>query len=202
MSTSSLTPSTYKLPKEKRKTWCILIYTEWDNWMDIFNAIKHEDFEFMCWCLHDSDLHDDGTLKKEHLHVRLKYKNQVWNSAICERTGLPFQYKIIEPVEKTFRGAVRYLTHCDYSNKHQYSLDLVGASDMEVLQSFFTDSEEYASDVEKQHFKAILAALKYDNFDSEMDFIEWCYDNGFQKVANKWKFLIHQDFRYYQGMKR
>lgn len=200
MSTSFLTPSTYELPREKRKTWCILIYTEWDNWLDIFNALKHENFDFMAWCLHDCDVKEDGSPQKEHLHVRLKYPNQVWNSAICERTGLPYQYKIIEPVEKSFRGAVRYLTHIDYPEKHQYSLDLVGASDMEELKSFFTDSEK-TDDYEKEQFQAMYSALKYENFDSGMDFIAWCYQNGLQKIANKWKYVILQDFRFYQGMK-
>lgn len=202
MLTSSLTQSTYKLPKEKRKSWCILIYTEWDNWMEIFSNLKKEPFLFMAWCLHDKDVKEDGTPEKEHLHIRIRYKNQVWNSAICERTGLPYQYKIIERVQKSFRGAVRYLIHYDDPDKYQYDYDMIGASDFDELKTFFDDNEESFSELEKQQFDIMYSALKYENFVSEMDFIKWCYDNGLQKVANKWKYIIHADFPFYQGIKR
>lgn len=198
--TSSPLPSTSNIEKFRSQSFNLNLYTEWDNFSEILSNLKHEGAVFMGAMIHDKDVHDDGTPKKEHCHVVIKFKSQVWSSALCKRTGVPHRYKIIEPTHD-FRKSVRYLIHFDNPEKYQYDYDDIWASDAQILKAQFTDVPD-DSQVEREIFDAMMVALMNEDFSSEMEFISWCYSMGYSKVANKWKYTIHNSFSLYQGCKR
>lgn len=200
MSTIILEPSISELEPFRSKSFNLLLYPEWDNYSDILSHLKREHSVFLGMITHDKDVSEDGTLKKDHTHVVIRFENQVWSSALCKRTGLPHRYKLIENT-LNFRKSVRYLVHYDDEDKFQYSLDDVWVSDKRMFDACLSNGEVQLND-ERQMFDAINVALQTEHFDSEMDFIAWCYSMGYSKVANKWKYVIHNSFQIYQGRQR
>jgi hypothetical protein len=90
--------------------------------------------------LHDSDVDDNGILKKPHWHIvlsmprgkRLKtLLNDIKNGLTLDDIN---QVSIRDCV--TLNGAVRYLIHLDDSDKYQYSSDLVLTNDLSTFNAF------------------------------------------------------------------
>ena len=74
------------------------------------------------YILHNKDIAEDGSIKKHHWHVVLRFNQAVWSSAICKELGIEHNY--IENV-KRFDNALQYLIHYNDTDKAQYSVDEV-----------------------------------------------------------------------------
>lgn len=72
--------------------------------------------------LHDSCLMDDGSLKKAHWHIILKFPGP--KSLKQLKMLLDPRLVRLEPVTD-IRGAVRYLVHADSPDKHQYDKSII-----------------------------------------------------------------------------
>ena len=72
--------------------------------------------------LHDSDVKDDGSLKKPHYHVILRYSSQV---TVSHATRDLLSLGVSQPPEivKSLRAYSRYLCHLDQPDKAQYRID-------------------------------------------------------------------------------
>lgn len=92
--------------------------------------------------LYDEDLYDDeknlihqaGDTKKPHYHFVIKLKNAKTISAIANACNI--DEHMIEPVKRSFDGALRYLIHYNYDNKYQYSPDEVESLNEKLLVKF------------------------------------------------------------------
>lgn len=109
--------------KQDRK-FEIVLYPDSTNYNCSEVLIKAQQFfEYWAYILHDKDKNDDGTPKKPHYHFYGKYEDKRLTLAgIAYQLGCP--ENAIEYV-KTWKGAIRYLTHIDYPDKTPYPLESV-----------------------------------------------------------------------------
>lgn len=99
------------------RNWTTLVYPEScaPDWVDY---LREECIPTIISPLHDSDISDDGSLKKEHYHVIFVFdgnKTEAQVKLICERI------KSIGLKNVTsLRSYARYLIHLDDPDKFQY----------------------------------------------------------------------------------
>lgn len=72
--------------------------------------------------LHDKDKTEDGSSKKPHWHVVVRFKNACWNTAIAKELGIAPNY--LEAC-KDVDGALLYLVHFGNEEKFQYDYEAV-----------------------------------------------------------------------------
>lgn len=105
----------------KYRNYAFIVYPEsmCDDFFERLEALKLPAFVSP---LHDSDTKDDGSLKKPHYHVVLRYSSQV---SISHATKDLASLGVSQPPEivKSLRAYSRYLCHLDQPNKAQYRID-------------------------------------------------------------------------------
>lgn len=105
----------------KYRNYAFIVYPEsmLDDFFDRLESLKLPAFVSP---LHDLDTKDDGSLKKPHYHVVLRYPSQV---AISHATKDLLVLGVSQPPEivKSLRAYSRYLCHLDQPNKAQYRID-------------------------------------------------------------------------------
>lgn len=87
-----------------------------DNWRDV---IRGWHIECAVSPLHDKDFDEDGTVKKPHYHVFLKFDGSKSFSQVRRIAGA-VSGGMVEVVHNC-RSALRYLCHLDDDDKAQYS---------------------------------------------------------------------------------
>lgn len=105
--------------KFRARTFELMIYPDNQNHVDALSYIK-KNFDEYCYILHDKDKLDDGTLKKAHWHIVLRFKNAIWNTALAKQLGI--EEKWIQDI-KNFDRCLEYLVHFNEPTKHQYAVD-------------------------------------------------------------------------------
>lgn len=156
----------------RSKNWGTLVYPESapSNWMNILRDLKIEAFASP---LHDRDLTDEGSLKKEHYHVILMFPSvktyeqakeifESFGGVGCERIA-------------SLRGNSRYLCHLDDPDKFLYSVDDVtsfcGADYYSVI-TMVTD--KYIT------LAGILDFCDEQEIKYYSELIRWCRNNKFE----------------------
>lgn len=102
------------------------------NFSDILREGQNY-FQEFAFILHDKDLDENGNLKKPHFHWLGRRKNGVHLSTVAKVMGIDEHH--IEMI-RNWQGSVRYLTHVDYPDKFQYSIENIEGS-MKDLYSYF-----------------------------------------------------------------
>ena len=78
---------------------------------------------------HDSDTKEDGTLKKPHFHVMLKFRAAKYASALANELGIEpnmiLGTQANEAPVQSFESMARYFMHLDDPQKAQYDFDLM-----------------------------------------------------------------------------
>lgn len=123
-------------------------------------------FPVWAYCLHDSDIADDGTPKKEHIHFLGKLDDARYPDVICRDLQLPLSS--IANV-KSWKAACRYLVHLDSPTKFQYSVDDV-ISSFPILSFFSLPDDEQA--------RRILNFILTSGCRSVSALTSWALDNG------------------------
>lgn len=103
---------------------------------------------------HDSDVKEDGSLKKSHVHLVIQAKYPVSYKSILSSLGLPDNSMTLpDEFSKTrsFRSLVRYLIHADSPKKFQY--DISGITSNFDVSSFF---DEASADKSSSAFLELL----------------------------------------------
>lgn len=173
------------------------------NFDDVLLAGKNYFADF-CYILHDKDVTENGELKKPHIHWLGRRKNASSVNYIADVMGL----KVNEiEVIRNWKGAIRYLTHIDYPDKYQYSIEDIN-SNMEDIVSYFeriTEGRAVISMIEQREegstYKEILIKAVeggyYDVFrrnigivdmvvkDNEVMKYKKAYEMGFTKLERK-----------------
>lgn len=124
-------------------TWWFIIYPESmpENWLSI---LRETHIIGAISPLHDQDVNEDGTFKKPHYHVLLKYPSkkslqQVYS--ICRKLGSNVPPESVE----SFDGALRYLIHADDPDKFQYTKDeITPLAGLDVNSYFLPSKSETA----------------------------------------------------------
>ncbi len=123
-------------------------------------------FSMWAYCLHDSDLCEDGSPKKSHIHFLGKLDDVRSPDVVCRDLCLPSSS--ISNV-KSWKAACRYLIHLDSSTKFQYSVDDV-VSSFPILSYFSLPDDEQA--------RRILDYISSSGCCRVSDLTLWALDNG------------------------
>lgn len=102
---------------ERSTTWTFVLYPESapENWRDVFAELM---MQIAVSPLHDKDTNGDGTPKKPHHHVAL-YFDTLKTYAQALEVCLQVQGTVPQRC-RSLKGTVRYFTHMDNPEKHQY----------------------------------------------------------------------------------
>lgn len=152
--------------KRDRKFELILYLDSESYSIDSVLTFAQSYFSSWAYCLHDSDILDDGSPKKDHIHFLGKLDEVRSPEVVCRDLQLPFNS--ISNV-KSWRAACRYLVHLDSPTKYQYSIDDV-ISSFPIL-SFFSISDD-------EQARRILAFISSSGCSRVTDLTLWALDNG------------------------
>ena len=123
-------------------------------------------FPTWAYCLHDSDISEDGSPKKPHIHFLGKLDDVRSPGVVCRDLQLPVSS--ISNV-KSWKAACRYLVHLDSPTKFQYPFDDV-VSSFPILPLFSLPDDEQA--------RRILDFILSTNCHSVSALTSWALDNG------------------------
>ena len=123
-------------------------------------------FSMWAYCLHDSDISEDGMPKKSHIHFLGKLDDVRSPDVICRDLQLPLSS--ISNV-KSWKAACRYLVQLDSPTKFQYYFDDV-VSSFPILSYFSLSDDEQA--------RRILDFISSSGCCSVSALTSWALDNG------------------------
>ena len=139
----------------------------------LYKDTKSYDFNDVIFNLHGikyyAYIHHDpeNDEKKEHYHAFIHLDTACTEKALANRLGIPIEH--VQYV-KNVRGGCRYLTHIDYPEKIQYSLDQCHVSGLfkrKFLKNFedIKTEEEIINDIyffiDNNHCDTYVEKLKY-----------------------------------------
>ena len=173
-----------KLEKYRSKTYCLLLYPEDATHLVAIDKIrKSYDYAMI---LHNKDIEIDGTLKKEHYHIVLRFDNAVWNTALAKDLGIAENY--IQDTRK-FDRALLYLIHYNDTNKAQYTIEEVEGSLINRLKEIINKAEKSEGEKVYELFKYIESC---DYILSTKEFGKWCAENGYWAEYRRGASIFHR----------
>lgn len=134
------------MKNERSLYWGLILYEDSENLK--FSDFNFSNYEYL-YIKHDKDKTDDGSLKKTHYHVVLKFKNYKWLSSLSEELGIPYNY--FEKI-RSLDNILCYLIHYKEDSKYHYDFDnLVGSSMLKsklkkIINNFERDETDIMSD--------------------------------------------------------
>lgn len=182
-----------KASEARHRNWQMLLYPEScaEDWKEFLNEIG---VSWIASPIHDKDLNDDGTVKKEHFHLYVTYAAQVNYKQVNEDVAIPLGAVFPDldnvVVIKDMKTAICYLTHDGFSEKAQYSQALISKSP-----SF--DIDRFTQITEDEQDRILFEMIDYieDNDITELcDLIYYCKINNmdwFRIVKHKTIFFSH-----------
>ena len=157
--------------KYRSRVHMLLLYPSDIGHVEALEKIKAS-YDY-AYCLHDKDIAEDGSTKKAHWHVVLRFNQAVWSSAICKELAIEHNY--IENV-KRFDNALQYLIHYNDTDKAQYAIN-------EVFGNLKQKLVESINKVEKSEGEKVVELIQfikgYDGHLRVTDFAEYCALNGY-----------------------
>lgn len=118
--------------KTRYYNFILILYKEDKNFKEQFKTLK--ELGQLIWIEHTKDYNEDGTKKKAHYHFILKVKNNLTISSLAKKVSCGAN--MIEPIKKSFDGALKYLIHYNNEDKYQYSSSDVQSNSDKLLQRF------------------------------------------------------------------
>lgn len=160
------------MEKFRSRTFALLLYPQEDiTHREALSKIeKSYDYAHIT---HDKDFDDDGVIKKSHVHVVLRFENQVWNTKLAKDLGITENY--IENVRQ-FDNALLYLVHANDPDKFQYDFS-------SVCGTLKTRLKEKLNSVNKSEGEKMIELIdyieSYNGFLSVTEFSRYCASNGY-----------------------
>lgn len=157
--------------KYRSRIHMILLYPDVPEHMAALSIIeKSYDYAYI---LHDKDTKEDGENAKPHIHCLLRFKQAVWNTAICKELGI--EEKWMEK-PRSFDNALLYLVHFNDSDKHQYSpTEVHGPLGKRLLEKMNAQEKSEGEKV----CELIQFITGFDGYLSVTLFAEYCAANGY-----------------------
>lgn len=130
--------------QKKGRRWGVILWTDNPTHVNALDYIKRN-YQNYIYILHNRDVKEDNTLKKEHYHVLLYFPNQKSLSSLKKQLSLNDSdfYEI-----KSFNGQLRYLIHYDDDDKFQYSPSDVKGSSF-LMRKFINSIKNINSELEE-----------------------------------------------------
>ncbi len=196
-----------KLSKKRNYCYDLVIYEDDERFNDQFSALT--DLKSAIWIRHDQDLTDDGEYKKAHYHFVLKLKTACTISALAKKISV--DEHMIEPIKRSFNGALKYLVHFGRDDKYQYDIKEVESNDDELKRKFeklvLNEIEEVDKVISIQEFidqaedyidlgvlgKYVQKINYWDAFRRNMMYFCKLVDNHNAKISAK-KYHIENDY--------
>lgn len=100
------------------KTCEIIQQLEYMTHEQVLNGLDHNAVKDYAYILHDKDIYDDGTPKKPHWHIYIRFKDSTPTASICNWFGITSNY--ICRIKGRFADALAYATHKNDQSKYQY----------------------------------------------------------------------------------
>lgn len=165
--------------KNKRiYTFIAVIYEDDENFDDQMANLKQENE--VLYIRHDQDVNDEtGDLKKPHYHFFVRVKNPCTISAFAKRVGVA--ENLVEPLKKSFNGALKYLIHFGNEDKYQYEPSSVLGNSDRLLQKFNKLVAKETSEEDK--------TLSIEQFILQYDkglYLEWPVVAAYVRKMNMW----------------
>ncbi len=196
-----------KINKKRNYCYDLVIYEDDERFKDQFSALT--DLKSAIWIRHDQDLTDEGEYKKPHYHFVLKLKTACTISALAKKISV--DEHMIEPIKKSFNGALKYLVHFGRDDKYQYEIKDVESNDDDLkrkfeklvlneieevdkvisIQEFIDDAEDY---IDLGVLGKYVQKINYwDAFRRNMMYFCKLVDNHNAKISAK-KYHIENDY--------
>ncbi len=157
--------------KYRSRVHMLLLYPSDETHVEALEKIKSS-YDY-AYCLHNRDITEDGSTKKAHWHVVLRFNQAVWSSAICK--DLEIEHNYIENV-KRFDNALQYLIHYNDTDKAQYSVD-------EVFGNLRSKLIESINKVEKSEGEKVVELIQFiKDYEGKLtitEFASYCALNGY-----------------------
>ena len=179
--------------REMDRKFTAIIYPDSTEYCceDVLNRLKGWGFEEWAYILHDRDVKEDKTKKKEHYHVVLKVSTPSSLGTIARKLCIPSNY--VQRVHN-WKKMIRYLTHDEQSDKVQYELEEVISSDPKKIELYFKDEDETAQAAR------ILGYITESGCRSYIQLLEWCCKNDLyatcRRNASMWSNCIKENERF------
>lgn len=158
------------------RQFCGLLYPDSETYDcdSVLSTIRGY-FTRYAFILHDSDIEDDGTLKKPHYHWIGSFDNPRLKSVVCNRLEVAENYVgLINKKDGTYKSwpaAVQYLVHENLESKFQYSVDL-------CISNFSLDPFLSRSPPEVQIMKMVDFIYRAGPVCSVRDMVKFAVDHG------------------------
>lgn len=164
---------TKKKNNEKSRYWAFIYYEE-SPIKDYRKYLSEYGARAIISPWHDKDINElTGELKKKHKHIILCYEGPTTRNQVNELIE-PFNAPIPIP-QVNIKGAIRYLTHANNPEKHQYDkndIELVGYETLEEV-----------IDLTNEDIKEIWLKLKelvnIEKIKEYSDIVDWFLENGY-----------------------
>lgn len=169
--------------KYRSRQFFVLLYPDNDLHVEVLEKIR-KTYEYVC-IRHDKDTDGAGELKKEHIHVFLKFKNAKWNTAVLDELGL--EARFIEEI-KSEKAALQYLLHANEENKHHYDI-----SELEGSKSLIRKLKEYLkadSASPEEMFTELCRAVYEFNITSYAELLEYAAFKGLVKELRSSSYML------------
>lgn len=164
-----------KKKDERVRNWTFIVYPD-SAPRDWLNILQESHIPFCVSPLHDKDVNPDGTLKKPHWHVLLKFPNKMSYKQVLSLTRMlnsPNPQKCNNLV-----GMVRYFSHKDNPEKYQYNQqDTKGYCGFDVNKYLLTDAEK--AEERYQCIGEMTQFIDENNIYEFQDLLMYARDNRF-----------------------
>ena len=164
--------------KFRDRKFCLLLYpNEDENHKEALEIIKRS-YDYAS-INHDSDLDEEGNLKKVHTHVVIRFNNPVWNSALAKDLGIEINY--IQKCRSLERSLL-YLIHYNEPDKFQYDVRKVQGSLKQKLKNYIKNSGKDESEKVLELLDYIDSCVGYLD---EQDFVRYVAFNGLYDIYRR-----------------
>lgn len=132
---------------QRSTTWTFLAYPESvpENWIEILKSLH---IPFIVSPLHDKDLKPDGTTKKPHYHIIVRFRSKKSfkqiKEGVCDPLGGPHPQPVFD-----FPMMVRYLAHLDDPEKAQYDIEDIEVYGNIDVKQYLYNHQEYQMEILK-----------------------------------------------------
>lgn len=155
---------------DRDRKWELKLYPDATNYDCNAVLVKAQQyFEYWAYILHDKDKDENGDAIKPHYHFYGRNsQNKLTITGIAYQLGCPensIQYV------KTWKGAIRYLTHIDFPNKAPYDID-------DVYSNFNLTSYFRCEHDDDEMAKKIFEYIRDHKGCTQEKVLEWVFENG------------------------
>ena len=154
--------------KKKDRKFRLLLYPDDETHVKALKYIK-ENYDYAC-ILHDSDITENGEIKKEHYHVVIKFDNPVYNTSIIKQLGIKENY--IQDCN-SIKQSLLYLIHYNNSEKFQYSIDKVEGTLKNELEKYVIKNEL----LEENKIAIIMEYIDKEGYVHARELSKFCLEN-------------------------